>query len=740
MQRFVLDTVNDNSKELFFQRSFLMCSLSIACSLMAANGHAQQSAETTALKPVVVNGRDAAVNQSTAAKVIVTQDDLTRFGDTTVGDALKRVPGVSVSGVPGRGGEIRMRGLGNGYTQVLLNGQPTAPGFSLDSIAPNLIERIEIVRSATADQSAQSIAGTVNIILKRTISKRQRTIKFSAASENDEPAFNLDVQQSDKIDTTGYSVAANLKSQKYHNNWKMNQTVTEASAQPQSIVAHSGREQSEAYTASFTPRVTWQLNEHDNLIGDGFISYQRSIYENFDDKSFPLGTPTLYGDSDFSQHFSYVLTSRAGVTFSREFADAATLETKLTLNANRRRFTNYREFLLPGESFDDDVEPSLQRRVDSQAADKGFASTGKYRLPFRDKHALTFGWDAESSRRDEYRLQDEFVALVAPPENLDEDFSAQVYRFAFFGQGDWEVTKTFSAYTGLRWEGLRTESDGNEFDTVSNQSSVLSPSVQLLWKIPDTKKDQLRAGIARTYKAPATRDLIARRFRTDDNTPTSPDGEGNPDLRPETAWGLDIGYEHQLLESISLNTNVFTRRIDDVIQPQLSFDGRWVTHLVNKGRAYIRGIEIELKTALRDIDKRLAAIELRANLNRNWSSVDDVPGSDNRLVNQEIFNSNIGADWKIQRWPLTLGGNYGFKKGSTARTAVDVQTWTDSQHLLDFYALWKIDKIMQLRFSGSNLLAQDIIRGDDYFADNTLSQRVTIYSARVFRLGLEMTL
>src|SRR5258706_4936776 len=59
---------------------------------------------------------------STAAKIIVNRDEILRFGDTTVLDVMKRLPGVTVGGAGGRGSDIRMRGLGGGYTQILLNG------------------------------------------------------------------------------------------------------------------------------------------------------------------------------------------------------------------------------------------------------------------------------------------------------------------------------------------------------------------------------------------------------------------------------------------------------------------------------------------------------------------------------------------------------------------------------------------------------------------------------------------
>src|SRR5688572_11710173 len=55
----------------------------------------------------------------TASKMIVTAEELTKYGDTSVLDVLKRVPGITVDG--GGSGAIRMRGLSGNYTQILIN-------------------------------------------------------------------------------------------------------------------------------------------------------------------------------------------------------------------------------------------------------------------------------------------------------------------------------------------------------------------------------------------------------------------------------------------------------------------------------------------------------------------------------------------------------------------------------------------------------------------------------------------
>jgi len=104
----------------------------------------------TRLAPVQITGSRAVDVQerrnSTTAKIIIGRDEIDRFGDATLGDVLKRLPGVTIQGRPGRGGAIRLRGLGNGYTQILLDGERVPPGFSLDSLTPDQIERIEILR------------------------------------------------------------------------------------------------------------------------------------------------------------------------------------------------------------------------------------------------------------------------------------------------------------------------------------------------------------------------------------------------------------------------------------------------------------------------------------------------------------------------------------------------------------------------------------------------------------------
>ncbi|MDP3224434.1 MAG: TonB-dependent receptor plug domain-containing protein, partial [Rubrivivax sp.] len=74
----------------------------------------------------ITGGRDSdtdARRQSTAAKIVIGREEIEKFGDATVGEVLRRLPGVTTPGAPGRGGPPRMRGLGGGFTQLLIDGQ-----------------------------------------------------------------------------------------------------------------------------------------------------------------------------------------------------------------------------------------------------------------------------------------------------------------------------------------------------------------------------------------------------------------------------------------------------------------------------------------------------------------------------------------------------------------------------------------------------------------------------------------
>ncbi len=241
----------------------------LAAALPAQAQQAKPAAPDEAkIQKVEVKGAAASYDarrDDTASKIVLNHDEIVKFGDTNVLDVLKRLPGVTVSGAAGRGGEIRMRGLGSGYTQILVNGERAPAGFSMDSLAPDSIERIEVMRAATAEFSTQSIAGTINIVLKKAIQNAQRELKagIGAGKGLISPTYNL--QLSDRKDQLSYSLTING----FHNRFERDTpTVEEGSdlAGHASLLRNTSFHEDGRFDGiNIGPRLNWTFANGDTL-------------------------------------------------------------------------------------------------------------------------------------------------------------------------------------------------------------------------------------------------------------------------------------------------------------------------------------------------------------------------------------------------------------------------------------------------------------------------------------------
>jgi iron complex outermembrane receptor protein len=288
------------------------------------------------------------------------------------------------------------------------------------------------------------------------------------------------------------------------------------------------------------------------------------------------------------------------------------------------------------------------------------------------------------------------------------NLSADTRRLALFAQDEWDITSQWSGYLGLRWEGIRTASD-SPGEAVKNTTSVWSPVLHTVYRIPGSKRDQVRASLTRSYKAPALDDLIAAPSFVSDNHPTRPDRTGNPNLKPELATGIDAAYEHYLGKSGLLSASAFVREIDNLMRRQTSLQPtsigpRWVSTPMNIGHARTSGVELEAKFQLAELLAGAPDLDLRANYSRYWSSVDDIPGPDNRLEQQARQTANVGLDYRVKAVPLTVGGNLNWTPLTLVQSSVNERLATGMKRQLDLYGLWKFSANTQLRISGNNLL------------------------------------
>lgn len=124
-----------------------------------------------------LRGQAKAINKQKSNQNIsnvISADQVGRFPDANIGDALKRVPGITMQNDQGEARNIIIRGLAPNLNSVTLNGDriPSAEGdnrnVQMDLIPADMISTIEVNKTLTSDMDADAIGGSVNLITRAT--------------------------------------------------------------------------------------------------------------------------------------------------------------------------------------------------------------------------------------------------------------------------------------------------------------------------------------------------------------------------------------------------------------------------------------------------------------------------------------------------------------------------------------------------------------------------------------------
>lgn len=105
---------------------------------------------------------------------VISSDQTGRFPDANIGDALKRVQGITMQNDQGEARNIIIRGLAPNLNSVTLNGDriPSAEGdnrnIQMDLIPADMISTIEVNKTLTSDMDADAIGGSINLITRAT--------------------------------------------------------------------------------------------------------------------------------------------------------------------------------------------------------------------------------------------------------------------------------------------------------------------------------------------------------------------------------------------------------------------------------------------------------------------------------------------------------------------------------------------------------------------------------------------
>ncbi len=676
---------------------------------------------------VLVEGRvyaDAQRRMATAAVSIIGRDELDAQGDLSVLDVLQRQPGISIDGET-----PRLRGLGDGYTLVLINGEPAPPGFTLDSLAPGDIERIEILKGPSAEFGGT--AGTINIILRGPPRLNQREWRSSLGARGGRAIGSANFGWGSRKGAFSWHLP--LGASRWASDIDL--AAERVSRSPNGTVgrqALSGQDIAQGTGLNFAPRLDWRPNAQDTLQAQLFVQHNRNENEGRRD-TLALSGPLPYSVRDLSRSSSRFDLARSQAQWVRKFDDGRRLELKGSAQTS--------EWLQDGQG--QGTGPSDEQRPLRESLtglrERATSLGARWRHGWGEGHSLAWGWDAEDRQRRELRRQfDDGVERVVG--SLGRSSLAATRRQTLFVQDDWELSPHASLSAGLRATQAHLTGTGPEGDFVHRHSGLL-PVFNLRHAIDSAGRQLLRAGLARSLRVPDLA-LLAPRYalngqydRATGNTPIAADSAGNPALAPERITGLDLSYEHHLpagggVASVALSH----RRIDNLIRRRIGLEDvpeasvpRWVSRPVNLGRARSSGLELEWKGRARPgLNLRLAASAYR-------SSVEQIDDPDARLEGQAPWSASLGFDQLLAASAWTWGASLVLQPAYATQQS-DLQRQTRSANRrLDAFVLWRVSRELQLRLAGTNLLAEDTVNASsvsdiDGFAAGSDTRRQTLAS------------
>jgi len=117
----------------------------------------------------------------------VSAEDVGKFPDANVAEALQRITGVAIDRSGGEGQFITVRGLGPEFNAVLLNGRTLATDndgreFSFDVLSSDIIQTAEVYKSAQPSLQSGGIGAVVNVTTAKPLDRLGFNASVSAAA------------------------------------------------------------------------------------------------------------------------------------------------------------------------------------------------------------------------------------------------------------------------------------------------------------------------------------------------------------------------------------------------------------------------------------------------------------------------------------------------------------------------------------------------------------------------------
>ncbi len=387
----------------------------------------------------------------------------------SMADGLNYAPGIRVENNCQNCGftQVRLNGLGGGYTQVLLNSRPVFTSligvYGLEQIPTNIIERIEVVRSGgSALYGSSAIAGTVNVITKDPVlntweigtnlalidgNTADRTLTFNNSLVSDDlnsgVSFFGNYRNRDALDANGdgFTELVSLKNTTVGANAFINPSDKSKISLNLASIQEYRRGGNKLNLAPQFTDITEEL-DHDTFIGG--LEYE--VYNKDDSQKIEIYTSVSHTNRDsYYGGLGGSYTKQDSITANNAFG-----KTKDLAWINGLQFTKV----------------------------------------LKNEDVFTVG-----SEYNHTNTRDEILGY-------NRLIDQTVNSFGVYAQYEWKPTETFTALIGTRFDNVSVNGNygvGNIQRTIDINQNAFSPRLTLSYQLTEALK--FRGGYARGFRA-----------------------------------------------------------------------------------------------------------------------------------------------------------------------------------------------------------------------------------------------
>ena len=613
--------------------------------------------------------------ETDSSKIVYGEEFFAQYNVTTAEDILRRIPGASAildgNDGGGGGGNDNRRGFGSDGDQVLINGRRLAGksneiSAALRRIQIQNLERVELLRGTTGDIDVRSDGVIVNIVLKEG-DAASSSGSFMLGSQLDESGwvdFDSALHYNSELGKLAYFLSLDRRTVTdnqmgaFTRRYRDEDYYYPSGELMQARPTETTREMEEY---AFAANSTYQFDRGDKLQLNVLV--QPSSIEEFDVTPYTEfaidGTPVASAVDLRSRVVDEWLEWELGGTYERPVGSRGNFKILSVYTHDDLSAVEARNEL------DGDVLSEVSRNPIDELKTEAIVRAS-YFWPLAASQTLEIGAESALNTLEQtiqvFSDEDgdgiaEEIDIFNPSSKVEE------IRIELFANHNWTLSERWTASSSLVAEFSTITQTGSDINNETDFDFV-KPRVDV--RFAPNAANQWRIKIERTVSQ-----LNFSNFVPEYNIREDRFSAGNPELRPETAWVYEIGYEHRLANDEGvIEARVFYNDIQDRIESiaiDLDNDGDFDPASGNIGDATEYGYELTFSFRMARIGVPNLIVD-GGYLWRDTSVIDPFTGLERNMGMTWDNTADLGLRHDISDWQLSYGVNFQRWGGANIRS------------------------------------------------------------------------